>query len=73
MMMHSPQHQEFSARFGLKKASDNIEVAQQIAEEKYRALMGREIFISEITGIHQLIEELRGWVSNSVSDQKETH
>lgn len=64
-MIHSPQHQEYSARYGLKNASDNIEVAQQIAEAKYRALMGRDIFISEISGIHQLIEELREWVSHS--------
>lgn len=73
MMMHSPQHQEYSARFGLKNAADDIEVAQQIAEAKYRALMGRDIFISEISSIHQLIEELRGWVSHSISDNKETH
>ena len=73
-MIHSPQHQEYSARYGLKNASDNIEAAQQIAEAKYRALMVREIFISEISGIHQLIEELRGWVSHSpIPGKKETH
>ncbi|HTF82967.1 hypothetical protein ACSV5M_08300 [Cellvibrio sp. ARAG 10.3] len=73
-MIHSPQHQEYSARYGLKNASDNIEVAQQIAEAKYRALMGRDIFISEISGIHQLIEELREWVSHSpVPAKKDRH
>lgn len=61
-MSHSLQHQEYSARYGLKNALNDIEVAQQIAEAKYRALVGREIFISEITDIHQLIEELRNWV-----------
>lgn len=61
-MIHSQEHQEYSARYGLKHAIDDIETAQQIAEAKYRALVGREIFISEISGIHQLIEELRGWV-----------
>lgn len=57
----APQHQEYSARYGLKNALNDIEVAQQIAEAKYRALVGREIFISEISDIHHLIEELRGW------------
>lgn len=61
-MIHSQEHQEYSARYGLKHAIDDIEAAQQIAEAKYRALVGREIFISEISGIHQLIEELRSWV-----------
>ncbi len=60
-MINSPQHQEYSARYGLKNAMDDIETAQQIAEEKYRSLVGREVFISEISGIHRLIEELRMW------------
>jgi hypothetical protein len=66
-MIHSPQHQEYSARYGLKNASDNIEAAQQIAEAKYRSLVGREIFISEISGIHQLIDELRNWTNGSMA------
>lgn len=64
-MIHSPQHQEYSARYGLKNASDNIEIAQQMAEAKYRSLVGRDIFISEISGIHQLIDELRNWTNGS--------
>jgi hypothetical protein len=66
-MIRSPSFQERSARYGLKGALnkgvlDNIELAQQIAETRYRALVGREILISEISDIHQLIEELRAWV-----------
>lgn len=64
-MIHSPQGQEYSARYGLKNANDNIEAAKQIAEEKYRSLVGREIFGSEISGIHQLIDELRNWTNAS--------
>jgi hypothetical protein len=74
-MIYSPQDQEYSARFGLKNALDDIEVAQRIAEEKYRTLVGRDVFISEISGIHRLIEELRGWVGqpHSSSRLRETH
>ncbi|RYY03289.1 MAG: hypothetical protein EOO53_09055 [Gammaproteobacteria bacterium] len=62
-MIHSTQHQEFSARFGLKNAINDIEIAQQIAEAKYRSLVGRDIFFSEILDIRQLILELSNWVS----------
>lgn len=72
-MIHSPQHQEYSARFGLKNALNDIEVAQQIAEAKYRSLMGREIFISEISDIHHLIEELRGWVKTTKTPADARH
>lgn len=72
-MIHYQQHQEYSARFGLKNSFHNIETAQQIAEAKYRALVGREVFISEISGIHQLIEELRQWVTTGVNDKSCTH
>jgi len=64
-MIHSTQHQEFSARFGLKNAINDIEIAQQIAEAKYRSLVGRDIFFSEILDIRQLILELSNWVSAS--------
>ena len=40
------QHQEYSARFGLKKALNDVETAQQIAEAKYRSLVGRDIIYS---------------------------
>lgn len=59
------QHQEYSARYGLKGASNDIEIAQQIAEAKYRALVGRDILISEISEIHHLIEEMRSWATTS--------
>lgn len=72
-MIHSTEHQEYSARYGLKNAADNIEIAQQIAEAKYRALVGRDVFISEISGIHQLIEELRGWVVHTPRDKGCAH
>ena len=63
---HHTQHQEYSARYGLKNSSINgaendINIARQIAEAKYRALVGRDILISEISEIHLLIEELRNW------------
>ncbi len=61
-MIYLTQHKEYSARFGLKKALYDTEIAQQIAEEKYRSLVGREIFSKEISDIHKLIEELRAWV-----------
>jgi len=61
-MIYLTQHKEYSARFGLKRALYDMEIAQQIAEEKYRSLVGREIFSKEISDIHQLIEELRAWV-----------
>lgn len=77
-MIHSPQHQapqhqEYSARYGLKNALNDIEVAQQIAEAKYRALVGREIFISEISDIHHLIEELHGWVTTPKTSADAAH
>jgi|GEM_PF-1614948 len=61
-MNHSSQsqHQEYSARYGLKNSHDNIEIAQQIAEAKYRALVGRDILFSEIININQFIKELDG-------------
>ncbi len=67
-MIHLSQHQEYSARYGLKSAlnkgaTNAVEVAQKIAEEKYRDLMGRDIFISEMSDIHQLIEELSNWAA----------
>lgn len=60
-MLGSIQDKEYSARYGLKQAIDNLEAAQQIAEEKYRALVGRDIWTSEINDIHELIDELRTW------------
>ena len=60
-MPNTIQHKEYSARFGLKHAIDDIEAAQQLAEAKYRALVGREIWFSEINEIHELIEELQTW------------
>lgn len=50
---------EYSARYGLKQAHDNVDEAQQIAEIKYRNLVGREVLFSEIYDIHKLIEEMR--------------
>jgi hypothetical protein len=61
-MVYLTQHQEYSARFGLKKALYDMNTAQQLAEEKYRSLVGRDILSKEIAEIHQLIEELRAWV-----------
>jgi len=52
-------HKEYSARYGLKQALNNLDKAQQIAEIKYRTLVGREILFSEIYDIHHLIDEMR--------------
>lgn len=61
LSQNQAQHQEYSARYGLKGAADDIDAAQQIAEAKYRTLVGRDIWISEISEIHHLIEEMRNW------------
>ena len=68
-MMISRQHQEYSARFGLKKALNDVETAQQIAEAKYRSLVGRDIIYSEMVGIHALIMELRNWAPTDSAEQ----
>lgn len=52
-------YKEYSARYGLKQAHNNIDEAQQIAEIKYRKMVGREILFSEIYDIHNLIDEMR--------------
>jgi uncharacterized protein with von Willebrand factor type A (vWA) domain len=66
------QHQEYSARYGLKHAlkkggsnAKTADVAQKIAEVKYRELIGRELFMSEISDIRELIDELHEWVAAS--------
>ena len=58
-MNHPTQVQEYSARCGLRSSNNNIEVAQQIAEAKYRTLVGRDILFSEILDIQHFIEELQ--------------
>ncbi|MES2674274.1 MAG: hypothetical protein V4660_08540 [Pseudomonadota bacterium] len=63
LSQNQAQHQEYSARYGLKGASDDIDAAQQIAEAKYRALVGRDVWISEISEIHHLIDEMRNWAA----------
>ena len=63
-MIYATQHQEYSARFGLKNALNDLNSAQQLAEKKYRSLVGRDILSKEILEIHRLIEELRVWVVN---------
>ena len=60
-MNHSAQYQEYSARYGLKSSQNNIEIAQQIAEAKYRALVRRDIAFSEMVDIRHFIEELQSW------------
>lgn len=58
-MNHPTQVQEYSARCGLRSSKNNIEIAQQIAEAKYRTLMGRDILFSERLDIRHFIEELQ--------------
>ena len=53
------QDQEYSARYGLRSSANDVEAAQQIAEAKYRSLMGRDIVFSEMVGINHLIAELQ--------------
>ena len=57
-MSNLTQDQEYSARYGLRSSANNVEMAQQIAEAKYRSLMGRDIVFSEMVGINHLIAEL---------------
>lgn len=52
---------ESAARFGLQQAKDNLESAQLIAESTYRSHVRRELLISELQKIRELIEELRVW------------
>jgi len=52
---------ESAARFGLQEAKDNLESAQLIAESTYRSHVRRELLISELQKIRELIEELRLW------------
>ncbi len=52
---------EYSARYGLQEAKDNLESAQLIAESTYRSHVRRELFISELQKIRELIAELRIW------------
>jgi hypothetical protein len=53
---------EYSARHGLKQAVNDMDIAQQIAEDTYRKLVGRDILWSEIYDIQKLILELRVWI-----------
>lgn len=52
---------ESAARFGLQEARDNLETAQLIAESAYRSHVRRELLISELQKIRELIEELQIW------------
>lgn len=61
-------HKEYSARYGLKQALNDMDVAQQIAEEKYRKLVKREILWSEMNDINRLILEMRLWISLKPSE-----
>lgn len=63
-MNYASQDQEYSARYGLRSSQNNIEVAQRIAEAKYRTLVDRDILFSEILNIQQFIQELNGWGAN---------
>lgn len=60
-MNYASQDQEYSARYGLRSSQNNIEVAQRIAEAKYRTLVDRDILFSEILNIHKFIQELNSW------------
>jgi len=61
-------HKEYSARYGLKQALNDMAAAQQIAEKKYRTLVNRDILWSEMNDINRLILELRLWISLKPSD-----
>ena len=52
---------ESAARFGLQEARDNLESAQLIAESTYRSHVRRELLITELQKIRELIEELQIW------------
>lgn len=72
-MNRPTQVQEYSARCGFRSSNNNVEIAQQIAEAKYRTLVGRDILFSEILDIRQFIEELRQLTSGGTATRACAH
>lgn len=52
---------EFCARYGLRRADNNLQRAQRIAETKYHSLVMRTPSRSEISSINALIDEIYSW------------
>lgn len=61
MMPNSIELKEYSARHGLAREANNLEMAQLVAEDKYRSLVGREPLFNEIREIRSLLNELYHW------------
>lgn len=62
-MEHPNENLAYSARFGLKHATDNTEKASKIAAAKYRSIMKRQLRSHEIAEIQNLINEIQLWQS----------
>lgn len=60
-MKHTNENLEYSARFGLKHALDNIEKAIKIAIAKYRAIVKRQLRQQEILDLKWLVTEFQSW------------
>lgn len=54
-------NQEYCARYGIKHANGSAALAQQLAESKYRAIIGRGLYLEEIKSLQHLIEEISEW------------
>lgn len=55
------ERREYSARYGLNIATNDLDTAQQLAENKYRSLVRRELSSVEINEINELIHEVHSW------------
>lgn len=54
-------NQEYCARYGIKHANGSTTIAQQLAEAKYRSIVGRGLLLDEIKGLQHLIDEINEW------------
>lgn len=58
---------EHYARSALNKHRDDLDRAKQLAEQRYREFVRRELNFNEINDIHALIAELNKWRGESKS------
>ena len=52
---------EHYARSALNNNRDDLDRARQVAEQRYREYVRRELFGNEIKDIHALVAELNQW------------
>ncbi|VUD58851.1 hypothetical protein TDB9533_02527 [Thalassocella blandensis] len=65
--LHDSLHdrREHYARSALNKHRDDLDLAKQMAELRYREFVRRELNFNEIQDIHALIAELNKWRSHA--------